>query len=159
MSCVNKKYTKKKFKVEKKVVSPWKENLRVHANLIHLHDGLSRNHVFSTVIHLMILCRVSWLVASMHSIASALQAFFKKAYCAHQNNCSIACGSTGPKRFAPDLQGHSHDIFCQIYSNILVLPQHFHIPCLHFCFLISMMRLYMNAWTGNLSVIFFVALL
>ena len=50
-------------------------------------------------------------------------------------------------------------ILCQIYPNLLVLRQHFHIPCLHFCFLISMMRLYMNAWTGNLSVFFFVALL
>ena len=47
------------------------------------------------------------------------------------------------------LQGCSHDIFCQIYSNLSVLPHHFLIPCLHFCFLISMVRLYTNEWTGN----------
>ena len=81
-----------------------------------------------------------------------------KAYCIHQNH-SIERGSVGPKRFAPDLQGHSHDIFCQIYHKLSVLPHHFHIPYLHFCFLIRMVRLYTNARTGNLSVIFFVALL
>ena len=83
---------------------------------------------------------------------------FLKAYCIHQNH-RIERGSVGPKRFAPDLQGHSHDIFCQIYHNLSVLPHHFHIPFLHFCFLIRMVRLYTNTRTGNLSVIFFVALL
>ena len=72
---------------------------------------------------------------------------------------SIEHGSIGPKRFAPDLQGCSHDIVCQMYHNLSVLPHHFHIPCLHFCFLIRMVRLYTNTRTGNLSVIFFVALL
>ena len=88
------------------------------------------------------------------------RAFFKKAYCAHQNR-SIACGSVGPiKRFAPDvIQGRSQDIFGQIYPNLSALPHHFRIPCLHFCFLISMVRLYPNEWIGNLSVISFVALL
>ena len=81
---------------------------------------------------------------------------FLKAYCIHQNHCTER-GSVGPKRF--DLQGHSHDFFCQIYHNLSVLPHHFHIPCLHFCFLIRMVRLYTNTRTGNLSVIFFVALL
>jgi len=39
------------------------------------------------------------------------QAFFEKAFCAHQNR-SIARGSIGPtKSFAPDFQGRSHDIF------------------------------------------------
>ena len=50
-------------------------------------------------------------------------------------------------------------IFCQVYQNLSVIPHHFHIPCLHFCFLISMVRLRMNEWTGNLPVILFVALL
>ena len=86
------------------------------------------------------------------------QAFFKKAYCAHWNH-SIVRSSVGPKRFAPDLQGYSHDIFCQIYPNLSVLQHHFQIPCLHFCFLISMVRIYMNEGTGNLTVILFVALL
>ena len=82
---------------------------------------------------------------------------FKKAYCAHQNR-SITRGSVGPKRFAPDLQGRSHNIFCQIYPNLSVLPHRFHISSLHFFFLISMVRLYTNEWTGNLSVILFTAL-
>ena len=80
---------------------------------------------------------------------------FLKAYCIHQNH-RIERRSIGPKRFAPSLQGHSHDIFCQIYHNLSVLPHHFHIPCLHFCFLIRMVT---GMVTGNLSVIFFVALL
>ena len=50
-------------------------------------------------------------------------------------------------------------IFCQVYHNLSVIPHHFHIPCLHFCFLISMVRLRTNEWTGNLPVILFVALL
>ena len=38
-------------------------------------------------------------------------------------NCSIARGRVGPtKSFAPDFQGHNHDIFCQIYPNLPVLP-------------------------------------
>ena len=82
---------------------------------------------------------------------------FKKAYCAHQNR-SIERGRVGPKRFAADLQGRSHDIFCQIYPNLSVLQHRFHIPNLHFFFLISMVRLYTNEWTGNLSVILFIAL-
>ena len=74
---------------------------------------------------------------------------------------SIAHGSVGPtKRFAPDFQGRSHDIFCQIYPNLSILDSPtFYIPCLHFCFLISMVRLYANEWTGNLSVILVVAFL
>ena len=36
---------------------------------------------------------------------------------------SIAHGSVGPtKRFAPDFQGRCHDIFCQIYPNLSILP-------------------------------------
>ena len=74
-------------------------------------------------------------------------------------NRSIARGSVGPERLAPDSQGRSHDIFCQIYPNLSVLPHHFHIPSLHFFFLISMVKLYTNEWTGNLSLILFTALL
>ena len=51
-------------------------------------------------------------------------------------------------------------IFCQVYHNLSVLPHHFHIPrFIHFCFLISMVRLCTNEWTGNLPVILFVAFL
>ena len=51
------------------------------------------------------------------------RAFFKKAFCAHQNR-SIARGSVGPtKSFAPKCKlNYSHDIFCQIYPNLSVLP-------------------------------------
>ena len=83
---------------------------------------------------------------------------FKKAYCAHQNR-SIARGSVGPERLAPDSQGRSHDIFCQTYPKLSVVPHHFHIPSLYFFFLISMVRLYTNEWPGNLSLILFTALL
>ena len=83
--------------------------------------------------------------------------FLKSAYCAHQNR-SIARGSVGPE-ICTWVTGALHDIFGQIYPNLSVLPHHFHIPCLHFCFLISMVRLYSNEWTGNLSVLLFVALL
>ena len=84
---------------------------------------------------------------------------FLKAYCIHQNHTISIERGIGPKRFALDLQGHSHDIFCQIYHNLSVLPHNFHIPSLHFCFLIRMVRLCMNERTDNLSLIFFVALL
>ena len=50
-------------------------------------------------------------------------------------------------------------IFSHVYHNLSVLPHHFHIPCLHFCFLISTVRLCTNEWTGNLPVISFVAFL
>ena len=83
--------------------------------------------------------------------------FLKSAYCAHQNR-SIARGSVG-REICTWLTGALHDIFGQIYPSLSVLPHHFHIPCLHFCFLISMVRLYSNEWTGNLSVLLFVALL
>ena len=95
--------------------------------------------------------------ASMQSMVSGHTDLFKKAYCAHQNR-SIERGSVGPE-ICTWLTGALHDIFGQIYPNLSVLPHHFHIPCLHFCFLMSMVRLYSNEWTGNLSVLLFVALL
>ena len=95
--------------------------------------------------------------ASMQSVVSGHTDLFKKAYCAHQNR-SIERGSVGPE-ICTWLTGALHDIFGQIYPNLSVLPHHFHIPCLHFCFLMSMVRLYSNEWTGNLSVLLFVALL
>ena len=74
------------------------------------HIALSPSISYCTY---MPVCRV-WQV---HARAS-----FKKAFCTHQNR-SIACSSVGPtKSFLPHLQGHNHDIFCQIYPNLLVLP-------------------------------------
>ena len=74
------------------------------------HIALSPSISYCTY---MPVCRV-WQVHA--------RAFFKKAFCAHQNH-STAHGSVGPtKSFAPDFQGRSHDIFCQIYPNLSVLP-------------------------------------
>ena len=74
------------------------------------HIALSPSISYCTY---MPVCRV-WQV---HARAS-----FKKAFCAHQNR-SIARGSVGPtKSFAPDFQGRSRGIFCQIYPNLSVLP-------------------------------------
>ena len=75
------------------------------------HIALSPSISYCTY---MPVCRV-WQV---HARAS-----FKKAFCAHQNR-SIARGSVGPtKSFAPKYKlNYSHDIFCQIYPNLSVLP-------------------------------------
>ena len=74
---------------------------------------------------------------------------------------AAAGGSVGPiNRFAADLQGFSHDVFCQIKSNLTSqISDIISTSLLNFCFLISIVRLYMNEWTGNLSVILFAALL
>ena len=58
------------------------------------------------------------------------RAFFRKAFCAQQNR-NIVRSSVGPtKSFAPDFQGRSHDIFCQICPNLSVLPSYagYHFP-------------------------------
>ena len=106
--------------------------------------------------------------------------FLKKASCAPQNRSiargsrrqqaaaggsrrqqAAAVGSVGPiNRFAADLQGFSHDVFCQIKSNLTSqFSDIISTSLVNFCFLISIVRLYTNEWTGNLSVILFAALL
>ena len=98
------------------------------------------------------------------------RAFFEKASCAPQNRSiargsrpqqAAAVGSVGPiNRFAADLQGFSQDVFCQIKSNLTSqISDIISISLLNFCFLISIVRLYTNEWTGYLSVILFAALL
>ena len=66
------------------------------------HIALSPSISYCTY---MPVCRV-WQVHA--------RAFFKKAFCAHQNR-SIARDSVGPTKSL-------HDIFCQIYPNLSVLP-------------------------------------
>lgn len=104
-------------------------------------------------------------------MASAHTSLFWKKLLAHPQNRSIArgsrrqqaaaVGSVGPiNRFAADLQGFSHDVFCQIKSNLTSqFSDIISTSLLNFCFLISIVRLYTNEWAGYLCVILFAALL
>ena len=63
----------------------------------------------------------TYLVPVCRAWQEHARAFFKKAFCTHQNR-SIARGSVGPtKSFAPAFQGSSCDIFWQIYPHLSVL--------------------------------------
>ena len=80
---------------------------------------------------------------------------FWKKLSAHTKIVALHAAALGLR----DIHLTYRGVACQIYPNLSVLPHHFHIPCLHFCFLIYMVRLYTNEWTGKFSVILFVALL
>ena len=105
-----------------------------------------------------------WLFSAFHASLFAVQygkcthePFLKKLFA---NSKIVALHAA-----ALDLQRALHLTFggvAMIFfaKSILTLGSpSFHIPCLRFCFLISMVSLYTNKWTGNLSVILYVAFL
>ena len=95
-----------------------------NAKVYIFHFVCSADHIWLK--HIELSPSISYCTYMRMPVCKAWQvhtrAFFKKAFCAHQNR-NIARGSVGPKKsFAPDFQGRSHDIFCQIYPNLSALP-------------------------------------
>ena len=77
-----------------------------------------------------------------------------KKLIAHTKIVTLHAAALGLRDLHLTYRGVAMIFFCQIYPSLSVLPYHFHIPNLHFFFLISMVKLYTNEWTGNLSVIY-----